>query len=61
MEFDEQNSKLVIMFISVNLVAALFGFGAVILFGALAGLMVFTLLVIFLPVLLQYLYLKKRS
>lgn len=61
MELDQKTSKLLILFLSVNLVAAALGFAAVILFGAIAGLIVFTVLVIALPLLLQYLYISKKN
>lgn len=61
MEIDEKSSKLLIMFISINIVAAALGLATIALFGVLSGLILFTLLILTLPLGLQYFYLKKKS
>lgn len=61
MDLNQKTSKLILLFIAVNLVAAAFGFAAVIFFGVIAGLTVFTALVILLPVAVQYFYLSKEA
>lgn len=61
MELDQETSKLIILFLTVNLVAAAFGFAAILFSGALTGLIVFTVLVIVLPALVQYFYLSKQA
>lgn len=61
MDLDQKTSKLIVLFMTVNLVAAAFGFVAVVMFGAIAGLTVFTILIILLPVSVQYVYLSNKE
>jgi len=61
MDLDQKTAKLIALFLSMNLVAAALGFAAVVLFGAVAGLTVFAILILVLPIGLQYVYLKRSS
>jgi len=61
MDLNQKTSKLIFLFITANLVAAFFGFAAVVSFGALTGLTVFVFTVVVLPVIVQYLYLSNKT
>lgn len=58
---DQKTAKLVTYFMIMNLVAAVLGFAAVILFGAFIGLMSFALLILVLPLGFEYFYLKRKT
>lgn len=58
---DQKSAKLVTLFMTLNFVAAILGFVAVILFGAFIGLMSFALLIIVLPLGFEYIYLKRKT
>lgn len=58
MDFDKKTGRLIVLFMAINLVAAVLGFAAVVLFGPMLGLAVFTAAVILLPIGIQYAYLK---
>lgn len=60
MELNRKTGKLMALFLTVNLVSAVTGLAAVYYLGVLAGLGIFSVLVIALPVLLQYTYLSGR-
>jgi hypothetical protein len=60
MDLDRQTGKLLVFFLLVNLLSAVLGLAAVYFLGVLAGLAIFSVLVIALPLGLQYLYLSKE-
>jgi hypothetical protein len=60
MDLDRQTGKLLAFFLLVNLLSAVLGLAAVYFLGVLAGLAIFSILVIALPLGLQYLYLSKE-
>jgi uncharacterized membrane protein len=61
MKIDEKTAKLMVLFIAMHIVSAALGVVTGIIFGVLAGLVVFTVSIIVLPLLLQYLYLSNRK
>jgi TctA family transporter len=60
MDLDRKTGKLLAFFLLVNLLSAVIGLFAVQFLGVLPGLAVFSVLVIALPLGLQYLYLSKE-
>ena len=61
MELDRKTGKLLLLFLTLNLVSALAGLFAVYYLGALPGLAVFSVIIILLSLLIQYLYLSKQN
>ncbi len=60
MEFDDQTARLFATFMLVNVVALVIAYRVIQKFGSLEGLVVFTFLVLTLPVVAQYYILKKN-
>lgn len=60
MELNEKTGKLLVLFLLVNLISAGIGLTAVYFLGVLPGLAIFSILVIALPLALQYLYLARK-
>ncbi len=61
MELNSKKSKLLGFLISIHLVAGALGVISGILYGVLAGLTVFAISIIALPLLLHYTYFSNRS
>ncbi|PSH00176.1 MAG: hypothetical protein BRC28_00885 [Nanohaloarchaea archaeon SW_4_43_9] len=61
MELNRKTGKLLVLFLTLNLVSAVAGLLAVYYIGVLPGLAVFSVLIILLPLLIQYLYLSNES
>lgn len=60
MELNEKTGKLLTLFLTVNLASAVIGLLAVYFLGVLPGLTIFSVLIIALPLALQYLYLARK-
>ncbi|MFT4893176.1 MAG: hypothetical protein ACI8Z7_000977 [Candidatus Nanohaloarchaea archaeon] len=61
MELDRKTGKLLAFFLLVNLLSAGAGLLSVYLLGVLPGLAIFSVLIIVLPLALQYLYLSREK
>jgi hypothetical protein len=61
MELDRKTGKLLAFFLLVNLLSAGAGLLSVYLLGVLPGLAIFSVLIIVLPLALQYLYLSRET
>ena len=60
MEFDLRTAKLVSLFTATNFVAAITGFAAASLFDPLVGLAVVTVMLLSLPIPVQYIFLRRE-
>ncbi|MFQ3275032.1 MAG: TctA family transporter [Candidatus Nanohaloarchaea archaeon] len=61
MDLDRQTGKLLAFFLLVNLLSAVLGLAAVYFLGVLPGLAIFSVLIIVLPLALQYIYLSREK
>lgn len=61
MDIDKKTAKLIGVLVSIHIAAGTLGIVSGIFYGVLAGLTIFTISIIILPLLINYLYFSNRS
>lgn len=61
MDFNQETAKLTFLFALTNLTAAILGFTGFVVLGVLEGLIIFALMLVILPIGLEYVYLRQQT